>query len=81
MRLIFEEYLNLNLGAWSFGSMYALDGGLSVVASHEDSLLATYGDLYNCLLLRHLNMEGAVWALTNKHNSAALTALLDVAGS
>ena len=81
MRLIFEEYLNVNGGAWSLGSAYALDSALSVAASREGSLLVLCGDFYNCLLLRHLNVERALWALTNKHNSVVLLALVDALSS
>lgn len=81
MRLIFEEYLNLNGGAWGLGSVYVLDSSLAIAAGREGALLAICGDLYNCLLLRHLNVERALWALTNKHNSVALLALVDMASS
>lgn len=58
-----------------------LDSSLSIVVSREGSLLALCGDFYNCLLLRHLNFERALWALTNKHNSIVLLALADLFGS
>jgi hypothetical protein len=81
MRLIFEEYLSLNAGAWNLGSLYALDGGLWSVVGREASVLAVCGDFYNCLLLRHLNVESAVWALTSKHNSVAVLVLADAASA
>lgn len=60
MRLIFEEYLNVNAGAWGLGSVYAVDGGVSLAAGREGSLAALCGDFYNCLLLRHINVESAL---------------------
>lgn len=60
MRLIFEEYLNVNAGAWGLGSLYVLDGALVAVASREGSMLSLCGDFYNCLLLRHINLEVAL---------------------
>jgi hypothetical protein len=60
MRLIFEEYLNLNAGAWGLGAWFVVDGGLMSVASREGSVAALLGDFYNCLLLRHVNVESAL---------------------
>lgn len=81
MRLIFEEYLNLNGGAWGLGSVYAVDSSLVVVTSREGALMTVCSDFYNCLALRHLNVERALWALTNKHNSVVLLALVDAFSS
>lgn len=44
-------------------------------------MLAVCGDFYNCLLLRHLNVESAVWSLTSKHNSVAVLVLADAASA
>lgn len=81
MRLMFEEYLNVSMGAWSLGSMYALDGSLPVIVCREGSLLSPCGDFYNCVVLRHLDVEHAVWALTSGRNSIVLLALADVFSS
>lgn len=81
MRLIFEEYLSLNGSAWSLGSAYVVDSSLAVITSREGALLTVCGDFYNCLALRHLNVERALWALTNKHNSVVLLALVDAFSS
>jgi hypothetical protein len=61
--------------------MYALDGSLPVIVSREGSLLSPCGDFYNCVLLRHLDVERAVWALASGRNSIVLLALVDVFSS